>query len=163
MIKFLAFIFLLYSVHSCFAGEAVIRYGLGFAQPEGSRDALVKTLGVGFRNNLNSQILWQVETGMFSDSQSNLGRNSAATLKAQLGIAPSIGAFYAGAFFGAGGISKTDTLLSSHFQFFHDLELGFRDAVGTGMAFGWSHISNAGLSLPNHGRDFLCVRLLLGF
>ena len=61
---------------------------------------------------------------------------------------------YGYAFFGPALISATDTQLSTNFQFATDIGFGVRDRE-TFMSVGYGHISNAGIKLPNKGRDYL--------
>ena len=59
---------------------------------------------------------------------------------------------------GPSWISNPDSELSSHLQF--DTEFGFglqSDKAEIGLI--WKHFSNAGLKLPNQGRDFLGLQL----
>lgn len=59
---------------------------------------------------------------------------------------------YSDILIGAGGVSLTDHKLSSHFEFSEEIEVGYK-RVG----IGFMHVSNAGLSNPNSGRDFLLL------
>lgn len=64
-------------------------------------------------------------------------------------------------YLGAGYISAVDAKLGGHVQLFSDMNFGVMDAKGWGLSVGFKHISNFGLKLPNEGRDFLAVRLLI--
>ncbi len=74
-------------------------------------------------------------------------------------VASQSGPFFE-AFVGPTWISKPDSQLGSHLQISHDLSFGWlKDGWGVGLGF--KHISNAGMSQPNRGRDFLGFRFLI--
>lgn len=83
------------------------------------------------------------------------GRKSSLVGKLQLGVAPGqrVG-IYAKGFLGPCAISATDGLLGGLFQICSDIGVGFRD-TSSFIDFGYSHISSAGLSKPNKGRDLV--------
>lgn len=103
-----------------------------------------------------------VEVGGYVDNFGG-GRKSAGLVKFQAGVAPGPETgLYGFGFFGPCFISTTDTQLGSNYQFATDVGLGIRDRVSF-MTAGYGHISNAGLKLPNHGRDFLTFSIGLRF
>lgn len=71
-----------------------------------------------------------------------------------------LGLFFEG-FIGPGYVSVLDTQLGSHLEIVHDLNAGFIDYGGWGIGAGFKHISNAGLAMPNRGRDFFSIRFLI--
>lgn len=94
-----------------------------------------------------------VELGGWSDATK--GRKPAAYTKLQVGAKPGPETgLYGYAFFGPALISSTDTQLSTNFEFATDIGFGVRDRY-TFMSAGYAHISNAGIKLPNKGRDYL--------
>lgn len=94
-----------------------------------------------------------VELGGWSEATE--GRKPAAYTKLQAGAKPGPETgLYGYAFFGPSLISATDTQLSTNFEFATDIGFGIRDRF-TSMSFGYAHISNAGIRLPNKGRDYL--------
>ena len=60
-------------------------------------------------------------------------------------------------------ITNTDARLSSVFQFKHTVGVGVRDYRNVEIGVDYSHISNAGLSLPNAGRDLVQLRMSVPF
>lgn len=95
-----------------------------------------------------------VELGGWSEATE--GRKPAAYTKFQVGAKPGPETgLYGYAFFGPALISSTDTQLSTNFQFATDIGFGVRDRY-TFMSVGYAHISNAGIKLPNRGRDY-CI------
>lgn len=79
----------------------------------------------------------------------------------QIGTTASNSVFYAEVFSGPALISNTDNRLSTVLQFKHDIGIGVvgKDKVGIGINY--SHLSNAGIKLPNAGRDFILVKLTI--
>lgn len=94
------------------------------------------------------------EFGGWADNAGS-GRKSSLISKAQIGVNPgSKVGVYGKVFIGPALISGTDTMLGGNFQFAQDFGIGIRDR-DTFVEFGYSHVSSAGLSKPNKGRDFL--------
>ncbi|MBL7715776.1 MAG: acyloxyacyl hydrolase [Bdellovibrionales bacterium] len=56
-------------------------------------------------------------------------------------------------------VSATDPKLSSFWQFSHDLGFFWRDHRGIAIGMQYRHFSNAGLHLPNGGKNFLQLSL----
>lgn len=94
------------------------------------------------------------EIGGWVDNAGN-GRKSSLISKVQLGINPGnrVGV-YGKVFIGPAIITSTDSMLGGHFQFAQDFGIGIRDR-DTFVEFGYSHVSSAGLSKPNKGRDWI--------
>lgn len=55
---------------------------------------------------------------------------------------------------GIGFISDTDVYLGGHLEFNHNLYIGIKDKHDKSIGLSYRHISNAGLFMPNVGRDF---------
>jgi hypothetical protein len=90
------------------------------------------------------------------------GRESAQYLSAQWGYrAEMASGLYFEAYIGPGYVTRLDTELGSHAEIFHDVNAGFIDAHGFGLAFGYKHISNGGYRQPNRGRDFGQMRFVI--
>ena len=63
-------------------------------------------------------------------------------------------------YFGPGYISKGNEKISGGLNFSMHMGMGWRDPdSGTTVGMNWKHISNAGLSKPNKGMDFLLVQV----
>ncbi len=128
-------------------------YILG-GQPNGGS----KIFGLRYESPLMSGLNVATEVGGYVDNFGN-GRKGAALAKLQLGINPGADSgVYGTAFTGPCGISATDTVLGSNLQFCTDFGAGVRDK-DTFIAVTYSHISNAGLKLPNHGRDYIVMSM----
>lgn len=70
------------------------------------------------------------------------------------------GGTFAQLMFGPGVISHIDSKLGGHFQFHLVGGVGMKDSGGHGLSFLWTHFSNAGVVMPNNGRDLLTIQLI---
>ena len=97
-----------------------------------------------------------MELGGYTDNVGT-GRSSSLFATFQVGVkaGPEVG-FYGKAFLGAGGITTTDSLLGGRFQFMEEVGFGIRDTK-TFVEWVYCHVSSAGISSPNQGRDFIAV------
>lgn len=122
----------------------------------GSPNGDSKIFGFRYETPLISGLNLGTEVGGYVDNTGN-GRKGAALGKLQLGITPGppVG-IYGMAYTGPCGISSVDVLLGSNFQFCTDFGAGIRDTE-TFIGVTYSHISNAGIKLPNRGRDYLVM------
>ncbi len=119
---------------------------------DGKPDGSAKYLGVRQESPAGVGYV-ATEFGGWADSQ--VGHKSSAIAKAQVGVNPgSRVGVYGKAFLGIAVITGTDELLGGHFQFVEDIGVGVRDH-DTFVELTYSHISSAGLSSPNKGRDFI--------
>jgi hypothetical protein len=128
-----------------------VRFGPGF---EGQQlTGATKAFGLRREEELMDGIYDAVELGGYVDNSGH-GRKSAGVVKLGVGVkpGPEVGVYGFG-FVGPCGISATDTYLSTGFEFCTDIGLGVRDRK-TFMSAGYSHISNAGIKLPNRGKDW---------
>ncbi len=55
-------------------------------------------------------------------------------------------------------LQNTDSILGGHFQFVLEAGAGITDGIFY-LGLAWNHISDAGLVLPNQGRDFITLQL----
>jgi len=62
---------------------------------------------------------------------------------------------FASVMFGPAWVQNPDVKLSGHFQFHPVFGFGVKNSKGYSLAFAWQHFSNAGIILPNMGRDLL--------
>lgn len=117
-------------------------------------------ISLGYINSLNDYLKYQFEFGGWNSN----GYNSNASLYSayQVGYRTN-SSFYVHFFTGAAAISNPDGRLSSVFEFKHDLGIGFKNSKNMGIGFDYSHVSNAGISEPNLGRDFVQLRVELPF
>lgn len=70
---------------------------------------------------------------------------------------------YIEALSGIAGITTTDELLGSRFEFQHDVGVGLQNDALISAGIGYKHISNAGISEKNTGRDYIYFKLGLPF
>lgn len=119
-----------------------------------------KYVTVGYSSALTSLLDQQIEIGAWAVSKEQ--ERSAGYVAYQTGLKTK-GSLYASALSGVALITNTDARLSSVFQFKHTVGVGVRDYRGVEIGVDYSHISNAGLSLPNAGRDFVQLRMSVPF
>ncbi len=139
------------------ADEFLFKYGIQMFQTKWTD---VKLFTVGYQGDLTRFFKYQGEVGFYADTRADGNvRKSSALATGSVGFEVEHSFFYASVFWGLGFISTPDKQLSSVFEFNQDLSVGFRDSRGTSIALNYKHLSNAGITLPNEGRDFLMVRL----
>jgi hypothetical protein len=162
--RWLPIIFLLAT--PAFANEpgegTFIKYGVGKTTYEQASVGEVKMFSVGHQSPLLLLLEQKWEVGFWSDAVGK-GRKSSGFGGWSLGLEPKLGYLYAHSFWGVIGITNTDTMLSTNYQFMQDLGIGFRDERGISLGVGYKHISNAGIKQPNRGRDFFFVQLQIPF
>jgi len=134
------------------ATDYSVRFGPGIQG--GSPTGSTKMFGVRSESHLIRGVYSATEVGGYVDNGGG-GRSGAGIVKVQFGVKPGQhSGLYGFGFVGPCVITATDTQLSTHTQFATDIGLGVRD-MDTFMSVGYSHISNAGIALPNKGRDYL--------
>ncbi len=137
------------------ADKYSFKYGLGLV--DDSLTAQVKTFS--FRQEKELGLFdahTALEGGVWTDVGTEAGRKPAVYGKLQLGIRPEAGSTYFKAFWGVAALSSKDSQLGGYFpQFALDTGFGFQGR-GSFVGLNYSHISSAGLVLPNKGRDFFC-------
>lgn len=149
------------TINYTFAGEgSYVRYGVGLKTKDSRSLGDVKSLNVGYQAPLSSFRLldYRLEAGGWVDNVRN-GRKSGGYAGALLGLEPQTNNFYANAFWGVIGITHPDKMLSTHYQFMQDLGFGLQDYRNVRVGINYKHISNAGIKLPNRGRDFIYVHI----
>ena len=136
-----------------------VQYGLGLGKGS-SIDSGHKSINVGLYRDLEKVLSWNVHGGFLSDSNDKM---SALYLFSQFGttINPNEGIFI-NTYVGPGIITSTGSKLSGLLQFSINVGFGFKDPLTKNeIGINWKHISNAGLSRPNRGRDL--ILLSVGF
>lgn len=139
------------------ADAILFRYGLGFGAPNQVGRGEIKWFSIGIEKDHQTPWVSQAELGVISDMKQGLGRQSGLFVSYAAGPKMQLGPVQTRYLWGVGYLSHTDSLLSSHFQFTHDLTIGLYD-LKSGLSLGYKHISNAGITLPNRGRDFITLR-----
>jgi hypothetical protein len=130
----------------------------GAAVINGSLDASVKIFGLRHEAYFFYGVYTAQELGGYVDNGGE-GRSGSLLGKVQIGIkpGPEVGGF-GKVFTGPCAISSPDSQLGSWYQWCTDFGIGIRDEM-TFMDLTYSHISNAGVVLPNHGRDFTVMEM----
>jgi hypothetical protein len=150
----LGFVFLFST--AAFAGNFVGKYGLGIA-PDSHSPVEVKLFSAGYQDTyLHDIMLYQLEAGVFADSHGD-GRRSSGFTAASTGIRVDPGTVYAEMLWGVALITSPDSMLSTAYEFTNDTVIGIRDSKGRAFGIGYKHFSNAGIQLPNKGRDFVLI------
>lgn len=135
------------------AADYSVRFGPSIDK-EGKTDGGTKIMGVRREERLMDGLSTAFELGGYVDNSGH-GRKGAALGKAQLGVTPGMEkGIYGFGFLGPCIITAKDKLLGGYGQFCTDIGFGIRDKESF-MTVGYSHISSAGLAMPNAGRDFL--------
>lgn len=148
--SFLAII--LFSTMS-YANDVFIRYNIHAKTPYPD----VSSVTLGYIHPV-SIIKAKYEGGILLDRRVP---NKTGYLQAGVGVQPEYGPVYIYFYQSVGLLSHTDNYLSTHFQFFEDVGIGFRGKDRTFIGIGYKHISNGGIKLPNKGKDL--IGLHLGF
>jgi len=102
------------------------------------------------------------EIGFWSDSSGRDGAKGSAFASYSVGVEPTYEALYVNFFQGVCLISNPDSVLGGPLEFMMDFGVGLRDTVkGTALGMHYKHISNAGLSMPNLGRDTFGIQVMI--
>jgi hypothetical protein len=143
-----------------YAADWSVRFGPSVQ--EGTTNGSAKIFGLRHEGYEFYGVSFAQEVGGYVDNGGR-GRKGSALAKFQVGTTPGPETgLFGKAFFGPCYISTTDTQLGGHGQFCSDVGVGIRDRASF-MAVNYSHISSAGLSMPNHGRDWLVFETGLRF
>lgn len=160
MLKYLLIFLPFFSATAALADTVYFRYGVGVFDSQ--KTGAVKTFALGYQRSLGSAFTTQTDLGLFTDS--GPGRKSSATLSQSIGPRTHVGPVHMAALWGAALVPTPDAnRLSGRFQFVNDIILEVRGKNGVGFGASYRHLSNAGIELPNKGRDFLTFRISLSF
>lgn len=130
---------------------------IGFKEGVGITNSLNGNIGifsVSYEDKYNNIAMQKTELGLWTDSIKNHSGSGYGAYS--LGIKVKPDSFYLEAYLGGAFITNTDKLLSTHFEFMHDLGFGLqskRKSIG----LNFKHLSNAGIKKPNIGRNFLQI------
>lgn len=127
------------------ASEAFLRYSVSAVKPYPQ----IKSISAGYQEPLG---LFEIkyEFGIMHDTRTASAMGFGLV---GIGIEPTYGPIYVYFFQSAGLVTGEDSYISGYFQFFEEAGVGFKGRNGTAVSFGARHISNAGLSYPNKGKD----------
>lgn len=134
------------------ADEIVTNIGLGVFN-SGKKFSETKEVNVGIQETVWNPIKVRGLIGGWLDSYYD--RSSSMFYSGQLGYEVNNNGFLAGIFSGPCVITNTDGLLGGNLQFMSDFHLGIQDVESNYFGLMYRHISSAGLSTPNIGRDFV--------
>lgn len=144
---------------NCFADEGTFwKLGVGLDGNFGT----AKLLSGGYQGPLAGIFDYQLEAGAFQDAYSSAGMIGFGGTSIGISVQSQTGV-YAKVFAGPALLTNTDERLSSVFEFNDDLELGIRDSRGISIGLDVKHFSDAGLTSPNLGRDFLLLKVQIPF
>lgn len=148
--------FCLASSPATLAADYSARFGPGIQ--DGAMTGVTKNFGIRYEEHLIRGIYFGGEVGGYVDN-AGYGRKGAGVGKLQFGVKPGpYTGLYGKAFGGPCLITATDVRLGSFYQFCTDVGIGVRDRDSF-VGIGYSHISNAGLKLPNSGRDYVVFEM----
>jgi len=140
------------------AGQYYGGYGVGVFQKDSKSFADIKLFNIGTQWDLYKLFKQKLEAGVWTDVKFENRRSSGyAAYSVGIRVEPQI--LYVESFWGAALMTHTDGMLSSNFQFMNDTGIGVQDDAGRFIGISYKHISNAGISYPNLGRDFLSIKM----
>ena len=152
-------ILLLLSIIPCNADEGFMAFGVGAFSSARHGPGEVKTYNLGLRQDLIDGFYSQYKVGLWGQGSNDEGMKSSGYGSAGLGFRVDVKPveFHAG--WALGGITTPDSYLGGYFQFNGDLGVTLRDYKGNGIGLAYSHLSSAGIEMPNQGRDFITLEL----
>lgn len=156
--KYLFLILLFFSPISR-AYELGLNYGAGFGLPNATDDTEAKLLSLNISNSLGTLFRHKLSWGEWFDPHPEYDRSSAMFGSYSVGIRVEPGQFYFENYLGLAMISETDSMLSTNFEFTEEIGFGIKDSLGRFFGFEYRHFSNAGIQLPNKGRDFILANI----
>ena len=143
---------LLAASNICWADSLYFKIGPTLNIPNGAAN---KMFSLGLSESITSLWDYQFEVGTFT----NLTNGSLLYWSLEVGPTLDFGAFYTKFLTGPAMISYTNQYLNTAVQISSDLEMGLKDRRDITMGLGYKHFSNAGITSPNLGRDFLYLKL----
>jgi len=133
------------------AGQPYLMYGGPLNTPEAPG---IKTGVLGYQAPLSDIFDYKVEAGGYVFPSS-----TRYYVSPSLGLSTKTTPIFARIFFGPAALTSADDRLTSWWQFNHDLEIGLKGESGVSIGVDYKHLSNAGLSGANLGRDFLMLKV----
>lgn len=139
----------------CNAYELGIKYGLETTDQVTAKE--VKFVSLEYQNDIAFIFRHKLAAGAWFDQNTDLNQSSSNFVAYSMGIKVEPGIFYLENLFGISLISRTDALLSTNFEFTEELGVGVQDEYGRYIGASFKHFSNAGIQLPNIGRNFILI------
>lgn len=146
-----------------FQSESYGKYGVGIFGSGRNSFAETKTISFGHQSPLGQYFIKQLELGGWTDTRGSEGRRGNVYLSGSIGLNVDAGYVFAQSLWGVAALPLTDSYLGGHLEFKEDATIGAKDLQGKRIGLNYTHISSAGIFMPNHGRDLLCLRLSLPF
>lgn len=145
------------------ADQFDFKYGLEFGMPNQVDTAESKLVALEYQDDLNFFVQHKIGIGAWFDDHPEFKRTNSTFISYSIGIQVLPGFFYLENFFGIAYIGQTDSMLSSNLEFIEEIGIGMQDMIGRFIGIEYRHFSNAGISLPNKGRDFILINTGIHF
>lgn len=144
---------------AAYSDEGFMNFGVGVFNSAKRGAGEVKTYSLGLRQDLIDGFYWEERLGLWGQGSNSEGMKSSGYLSTGLGFKVDLNPVEFHASWGLGGITTPDSMLGGTFQFNGNIGITLRDRRGNGIGLGYSHLSSAGLEMPNQGRDFGVLEL----
>lgn len=155
--KYLFFLFL-FSTVSYAQDQIVVDGGLGVFNSGKKSLSETKMASLGLQEDLWNCVKDRFTGGVWLDNAGN-GRKSSGFASAQVGFEVNNNGIVGSIFTGPAFINQTDALLGGNFQFMENFNLGIQDQNSNYIGVYYRHISDAGLTPINIGRDFMGLEI----
>lgn len=142
--------------------QIVTDVGLGSFGSKGSSLSQDKFTKIGIEEELWSPFHQRLNVGGWLDSRGTDFNNS-AFVGYQLGFEVTNSVLEGSVWTGPTLISSPDAALGSNFQFNETIFFGIVDKDKNSIGMAYNHFSDAGLAIPNLGRDFLGLEIKCSF
>jgi hypothetical protein len=123
----------------------------------GNSDGM-RTINLGIQEDIWHAFKQRAIGGFWLDNSGN-GKSDSGFIAAQLGFEVNVSGLVVSVFCGPGLITNPDSLLGSYFEFVSDGHVGFMDHDGYYLGGYYRHISDAGMTAVNIGRDVVGLEL----
>ena len=159
---FLILVVMVLISHRCKASDALFDVGLGIFQSGVSQPAETKFGAGGIQEDMWGPIKSRYTLGGWIDNTGN-GRKSSAFVAAQLGFEVDNNGWIASIYSGPSLLSQTDCYLAGTFEFYNSINFGMQDKFNNYIGIMYRHLSSAGFSMPNIGRDVMGLEIKFPF
>lgn len=159
--KYLLSLTLMFLSVNCWAqdDQIIIDGGVGVFHSADKGLSETKMLTLGVQEDLWYALKMRGTGGGWIDNAGN-GRTGSALVSGQLGYEVNSNGLVGSVFCGPTLISHPDQqLLGGYFEFMEDLHLGIQDEHGSYIGIMYRHISDAGLTSVNIGRDIIGLEI----
>ena len=138
--------------------QYIVDGGIGVFHSATNSLSETKMLTLGIQNTISGPWKDRTVVGGWIDNAGG-GKTGSALASGQIGFEVNKDGLLAGVFSGPAAISTTDVLLGGHLQFMDDVHLGIEDKDKNYFGVMYRHLSSAGISTPNIGRDVIAIEL----